>query len=162
MSRVPPDNTLVNLFRMKDRIQFLADGCWIWTGWKDQDGYGRMWVGGRYQLTHRVAYQSIIGPIADGLQIDHLCRVRHCQNPWHMEPVTHEENVMRGFGLPARNARKTHCKRGHPLSGDNVRLGYFNGRKRRACRQCEKYRYERLRSNAGDVAVRRARMRDAS
>jgi hypothetical protein len=72
------------------------------------------------------------------LTLDHLCRNKACVNPAHLEPVTNRENVLRGVGLSAENARKTHCKRGHPLSGDNVVVSK-GGRKRR-CVACERLR----------------------
>src|SRR6266496_2265386 len=74
--------------------------CWLWTGKTGRDGYGRIGLGGRGALVrvraHRFAYELLIGPIPDGLQIDHLCRVRHCVNPAHLEPVTQRENILRG------------------------------------------------------------------
>ena len=87
------------------------DECWLWTAHIDRDGYGRFERIG----AHRWAYEFAIGPIPDGMQIDHLCRVRRCVNPAHLETVTLAENVLRGQGVTAQQARQTHCKRGHPL-----------------------------------------------
>lgn len=67
-------------------------GCWLWTGSQDGKGYGKT---GRGRI-HRIVYEELVGPIPDGLQLDHLCRVRNCVNPAHLEPVTGRENVRRG------------------------------------------------------------------
>ena len=78
------------------------------------------------------------GPVPDGIEIDHLCRVRHCANPEHLEAVTPTENTMRGEGVGAKNARLTHCKHGHPLSGDNLYIvTRAGGKRRRVCRTCD-------------------------
>jgi hypothetical protein len=107
-------------------------GCIIWTGKTNARGYGRLMSDGRMVLTHRVAYELANGPIPTGLVIDHVCRNTLCCNPAHLEAVTQRENTLRGDGPSARQAQQTHCKRGHPLSGDNIRMrGY-----RRVCRAC--------------------------
>lgn len=104
------------------------DACWNWTASTTADGYGRFRVrpesSGESQkaLAHRVAYELLVGPIPDGLQIDHLCRNRGCVNPAHLEPVTGQENTLRGDTIPASHAAQTHCTRGHLLSGANLRL----------------------------------------
>ena len=91
-------------------------GCWLWDGNTSVSGYGRnkVWNGNAsiYRLAHVLAWERVNGPIPDGLCIDHLCRVRCCVNPDHMELVTLGENVLRGVGVAALNARKTHCKMG--------------------------------------------------
>lgn len=120
----------------------LSTPCIKWDGARDKDGYGRKQVGKRWTLAHRMIFEKEIGPIPDGLQIDHLCRVRHCVNPLHMEPVTLAENVLRGTGPSAQNARKTHCKRGHPLYGENVMIGNDG---RRFCRECGRQRWRAYR-----------------
>jgi len=111
--------------------------CWLWTAAIRQDGYCRFWLNGERIPAHRVTYELLIGPIPQGLTIDHLCRVRRCVNPWHMEPVTIGVNVKRGNSVSGINIRKTHCKRGHKLSGDNV----YNWPAHpywRACRTCRR------------------------
>jgi hypothetical protein len=80
-------------------------GCWLWTGTVMPAGYGTMKVGGQQRLAHRVAYEAFIGPVPDGLVLDHLCRVRSCVNPWHLQPVTNRENILRGVGVTSRWAR---------------------------------------------------------
>lgn len=80
-------------------------GCWIWTGALTGAGYGQFGGGGKKSYTHRWAYQAHVGPIPDGLELDHLCRVRACCNPDHLEPVTHEENTRRA--VPFRPTTRT-------------------------------------------------------
>lgn len=108
---------------VKERLMALCEpvtesGCWIWLGALSHNGYGFIGTGegNKIRRAHRVSYELHIGPIPEGMQLDHLCRVRCCINPWHCEVVTLKENVLRGVGLSAQNARKTHCKNGHPLS----------------------------------------------
>lgn len=112
----------------------VTDSCWLWTGHVLRSGYAGFYTPGKVWKAHRWSYTQMCGPIPDGLQLDHLCRVRHCVNPEHLEPVTPRENVRRGIGIPAQNAQKTHCKHGHPLEGDNVIL-VPGGRKCRTCRR---------------------------
>ena len=78
--------------------------------------------GRKLVLAHRFAYELLRGPIPEGMTIDHLCRTRSCVNPEHFEVVTRGENVLRGVGPPAMNARKTHCAKGHPLVEGNLVL----------------------------------------
>jgi len=118
-------------------------GCWWWTGVLERKGYGRYWNIGSMRMAHRTAYQFLIGDIPDGLTIDHLCRVTRCVNPNHFEVVTNRVNVLRGEASAARNARKSECKRGHPLSGDNLlACTGRGGRKSRQCRTCNKIRMQ--------------------
>jgi len=114
-----------------------ATGCWLWTGSDNGKGYGRFKYQGVGYRAHRLAWTLAKGPIPDGLQIDHLCRVRGCVNPDHMEPVDNRTNTLRGDTLPAANAAMTHCANGHELSGGNLspystKMGY------RRCLTCER------------------------
>ena len=121
--------------------------CWLWTGKIGSDGYGRFSItqAGNQRLdtvAHRFGYQIHRGSIPEGLVLDHLCRVRHCVNPWHLEIVTIRENVLRGHTLPARYLAQTNCKHGHPFDEPNT-YRYLNkrtGRPTRMCRRCDNNR----------------------
>lgn len=128
---------------LSDRERFLksvdvaVDGCWLWLGPKDRDGYASQWrIGSRSDGTrtkirpHRFAYQEFVGPIPDGMTIDHLCRVRCCVNPDHLEPVTARENTQRGW-----RATKLYCPYGHPLFGPNLKIAKSG---QRVCRECQR------------------------
>jgi hypothetical protein len=125
--------------RLFARVHEDENGCWVYTGWTGGDGYGMISLGRRGQgrvYTHRFVYELNVGQIPEGLTIDHLCRVRRCCNPAHLEPVTHAENNRRGHGWSGRNHRKAHCKNGHPLSGDNL----YRDKRGRHCRTCHRER----------------------
>jgi hypothetical protein len=111
--------------------------CWLWCAEiNHRNGYGRYRIStSRSQLAHRFAYELLVGPIPDGLDLDHLCRVRACVNPAHLEPVTRRENLLRGNTIPARFAERTHCNDGHPLSGENLRITSSG---HRACATCQR------------------------
>jgi hypothetical protein len=106
-------------------------GCWIWIA-NRSTGYGRFWLAGRYVTASRFSYEMFIKAVPAGKEIDHLCRVRCCVNPDHLEAVTHRVNMLRGDGVASSNVAKTHCAQGHPYSGSNLHL---QGTKRR-CRRC--------------------------
>lgn len=136
--------------RIRLRICEDDNGCWIWVGARSKQGYGNVSVGGRCLRAHRVSYEVFRGPIPVGLQIDHLCRVRACVNPDHLEAVTQQENMRRGFGASARNARKNVCIRGHDLTGDNARIRATGWRYCGAChdeRCAERHRRNREEDN---------------
>jgi hypothetical protein len=119
-----------------------TDGCWLWRASCFPTGYGHFRLGDRSVYAHRHAYVLLIGPIPEGLEIDHLCRVRACVNPAHLEPVTHRENILRSPIHPhALNAAKTHCKHGHPFDDANGYLETSGGRNHRRCRQCSRIRH---------------------
>lgn len=111
-------------------------GCWIWASLRDTKGYGVYRFMDKKVITsrqaYRVFYERYRGPIPNGLVLDHLCRVRCCVNPQHLEPVTIAENTRRGI---VANRMKTHCKNGHPLSGNNIRS---NASGARICIPCAK------------------------
>lgn len=115
------------------RVNKQTDGCWHWTGTRDQDGYGVLRAHKQRNIrAHRFAYELIVGPVGDGLVMDHLCRVRHCVNPEHLEPVTPRENVVRG-----EPKQRPHCANGHERTPENVRIRPDGAR---ACRVCERER----------------------
>jgi hypothetical protein len=123
--------------------------CWLWCGGIQRGGYGK--VDKPTRLAHRVAYELLVGPIPEGLQLDHLCRVRSCVNVLHLEPVTARENQLRGKSVSGINAAKTECANNHPLSGENLYI-YPDGHKR-ACRECIRQRTRDYRKRKRDAPV---------
>jgi hypothetical protein len=108
--------------------------CWVWLGSRNAKGYGRVFYQGRHQKPHRLSYQEEYGPIPDGLVPDHLCRNRACVNPDHLETVTVRVNLLRGQGVNAINAAKTHCPQGHLYDIPNT---YFS-KGSRSCKTCHR------------------------
>ena len=118
------------LFMEKVRIE---GECWLWTASTDKDGYGSFYSDEGTVRAHRFAYTTLVGPIPDGLELDHTCRVPGCVNPAHLEPVTQKINNQRSSSPSAQRAVATECKRGHPLSGENLHITPSGHRKCRAC-----------------------------
>jgi|ERR1041385_79738 hypothetical protein len=120
-----------------DDMRFNGTPCWIWCGHRRKhSGYGTVSVQGEELTAHRLMYAWLVGPIPRGRgngELDHLCRVPACCNPLHLEFVPHRINLLRGVGFAAVSAKKTHCKRGHPLSGDNL---FYVKNGTRHCREC--------------------------
>lgn len=119
--------TTKDLIRIFSKIEisttlfYKGDPCWIWIAGKDKDGYGLGKFQQKQHRIHRLLYQVFVEPIPRALECDHLCRVRHCVNPIHIEPVTPRENQSRSpISITTINTQKTHCIRGHLLGGDNV------------------------------------------
>lgn len=129
--------------------------CWLYTG-SLRNGYGQIREGGKGSRSlpvHRVSYELLVGQIPDGFQIDHLCRVRNCVNPAHLEPVTPRTNLLRGFAPAALNARLDVCKKaGHPLVEGNLCNDTPGHRRCKRCRQ----EYERERGKRRSAARRDA------
>lgn len=108
-------------------------GHWIWVGARHGGGSGYgLFNLGRPQTAHRAAWQLFRGPIPEGYHVDHLCRLRICVNPLHLEPVTQRVNNLRGWSVMAHNAEKTHCVNGHPFDEANT-LRWGAGRRCRTC-----------------------------
>lgn len=129
-----PRVTLAPIDRILARIAIDAlTDCWVWPT-QAANGYGRIRIGTidghdrTMAYTHRVAYEALVGPIPDGLFLDHLCRNRACCNPTHLEPVTNRINVLRG-----KDTSRTHCIRGHEFTDENT---YTFPSGRRNCRAC--------------------------
>jgi hypothetical protein len=114
--------------RLMSRVA-RTDGCWLWTGYVQPNGYAQLWCHGKREYVHRVMFQLRVGPIPDDKEIDHRCNVRHCVRPDHLRLLDHAENVKRGF------RRRTTCKNGHPYTGDNI----YWWRGRRHCRECRRH-----------------------
>jgi hypothetical protein len=119
-----------------------TDTCWLWSGHTVTNGYGTIGVDKRRVLVHRYAYELLVGPIPDGLHLDHLCRVRTCVNPDHLEPVTNRENALRGASFVAQQAAQTHCLRGHEFTPENT----YVWRTSRVCRECRRRSHSRTRA----------------
>ncbi len=128
-----------------DQITEQPDGCWVYQT-QPSAIYPVINVRGKKEVVHRVFYEELIGPIPEELVLDHLCRNTRCVNPDHLEPVTLKENLLRGRGAAANNARKTHCLRGHELSKPNTRLRTRpNGSISRHCIECAEERNRMVR-----------------
>jgi hypothetical protein len=110
--------------------------CWLWTGHRNKVGYGTVGWAGKIYMVHRVSYQHFKGPIPSGLTLDHLCRIKNCVNPDHLEPCSAAENARRGNCNSAVNSRKTHCIRGHEFNDDNTYRYVYGRRVMRNCRKC--------------------------
>ena len=127
--------------RFWTRVDRISGGCWLWTGHTASNGYGRIQIDGVSMPVHRVSYEWLVGPVPDGLELDHVrargCTSRACVNPAHLEPVTHRENTLRGDTIVAAQTKRTHCPRGHELSeGNLVPSSLKNGR--RGCLTCSR------------------------
>lgn len=115
--------------------------CWLWTGALDSSGYGTSAPALYEARAHRISYTDAHGPIPKGMHIDHLCRVRSCVNPAHLECVTPRENILRGHGVAGTHARRTHCVHGHEFTPENTMR--LKGETARTCVTCYKSRYAR-------------------
>jgi len=125
MSKPTADKLLSNCY--------LEGGCFVWGKSLNSSGYGQTSyaINGRYisAVVHKLVYEDLVGNILDGLVMDHLCRNRRCANPEHLEPVTMQENVLRGVGIAAINHKKSTCPQGHIYD-------FINSKGGRGCRKC--------------------------
>jgi hypothetical protein len=134
-----------------------TSSCWLWAGATERNGYGRFNVTKKNQIpAHRWTYEQVNGPVPEGLELDHLCRVRNCVNPDHLEAVTHRENMRRSMSITGIRARQTHCIRGHEFDEKNTYI--IPNDRGRACRACaaeaERARRRRLAVGQSAEAVR--------
>lgn len=133
MNAIDRERTLARFWAKVNK----TETCWLWTASKKPKGYGEFSVDGSLVYAHRFAYEAVVGPIPAGLTLDHLCRVRHCVNPTHLEAVTNRENNLRGESQSAAHARKTRCPQGHEYAGENL-IVYRGARQCRECRNRRK------------------------
>jgi len=154
-------NTLTLAERFMNKVEPEPNsGCWLWVGTsagvgerRDQilsGSYGMAYVSRQRPkvFAHRLAWELFRGPIPEGFTVDHLCRVRRCVNPAHLEPVSLRDNILRGTAVSAIAARKTHCPRGHPYD-----FRYWNGG--RGCSRCRREQNRNLmRRKRGSVRYR--------
>ncbi len=113
-------------------------GCWLWTGGlrDKKDGYGGVGWNKQTWRTHKLVYTLLVGPVAEGLDLDHKCRVRLCCNPEHLEPVPRKENIYRGEGVAKHNRLKTHCRHGHEFTPENTYFFTNRNSIQRNCKAC--------------------------
>lgn len=126
-----------SLERIRNKIRIdQKTGCWEWQGHRSPDGYGQVKYHGAVHSVHRLTYRLLVGPIPDGMQLDHFaCDNRACGNPEHVRPTTVRENVLRSGSIQSLNAAKTHCVNGHPFTPENTTRHPNGGRQCRACDQ---------------------------
>ena len=120
-------------------------GCWLWVGHVNCYGYGAMFINGKIVRAHAVSYELHTGPRIKGLELDHLCRVKTCVNPRHLEQVTHLVNVQR------YHATLTCCARGHEYTADN--LGQPHGKRKRICLTCNRVNQQRYKKKLKGILV---------
>lgn len=121
-----------------------TDACWLWTASLDPNGYGRFntGAGGPTLKAHVWSWEQTNGPKTPGMDIDHLCFVRACVRPDHLQQITHRENLMRSDTISARAAAATHCPQGHEYTAENTYINPTLGH--RLCRICRKAKMDRL------------------
>jgi hypothetical protein len=137
--------TPAELIRFESKVEPEPNtGCLLWAAGLTTDGYAAFSIGDKKLRAHRLSYEHFVGPIPVGLTLDHLCRVRSCVNPAHLEAVTKRTNTLRGLSPVAHYARATHCIHGHAFTSNNTYI--FNGR--RCCRTCNRRHVARRRARA--------------
>lgn len=132
-----------SLARLMSNVE-ITGTCWLWRGTLSPEGYGKF---GKNWMAHRLLYELLTAPISPGLTLDHLCRVKCCVNPDHLEPVTIGENKRRAIAL------KSHCAKGHPWVPGNIIVEKRGSRRCQTCHREEALaRYHRERGNAQPTA----------
>ena len=133
--------TNLNARLLEKSIPEPNSGCWLWIGHLSKNGYGKLRVKNnsrwQTQYAHRISYQTFVCEIPNGLDLDHICRVRSCINPAHLEPVSRSTNLARS-PLMNRQKIKTSCPKGHIYSGVNLRG-------QRICHECQRIAQQRYR-----------------
>ena len=125
-------------------LPVTESGCWVWIGHCNKAGYGAIQMRDGLKRAHKVIWEHLNGVVPQGLELDHLCRVRCCVNPDHLEAVTHDENMKRSiYGI------RTHCEKGHEFTVSNTYYRVGGGRR---CRECSRtylkeYKREKRRAN---------------
>lgn len=135
------------VLRFASKVKWSLNKCLLWNGpINPVSGYASPFMGfGRTQAAHKWLYETLVGPVPKGFDLDHKCRVRHCVNPNHLEPVTRKENVRRGHGGRRFKAYQIVCKRGHTLDETNT---YTRPSGERSCRECANSMKRKNRQNA--------------
>lgn len=137
--------------RLFSHCEIQPNGCWLWTGATERNGYG-LFTGpaghpvAKMTVAHRWSYYAMRGPIPDGMELDHLCNVRGCINPAHLEPVTKAENARR------RSERQTHCKWGHEFTPENTRIK-AGTQNHRICRICHRRNSSKTQAKTREVTA---------
>jgi hypothetical protein len=151
----------VNISEVIDKwtMPIPHSGCWLWMRAISTHGYAKGSLNGKVRDLHRPVYEALVGRIPTGLHIDHLCRVRHCLNPAHMEPVFQRINTLRGIAPPAEHSKQTECVHGHVFDFENTYVYWDNEGFHRSCRACrnmvQRKRTRRIASAEGRVLGRK-------
>ena len=141
---------------MTDRFWSLVDktdDCWLWTGPQNRNGYGMFWANGRHEVAHRAAWRLSGRELDPSLTMDHLCRVRLCVRPDHLEQVTMRVNLLRGENFAAVYARRDACSHGHKYADGEWRWKVEKGYRYRLCDACQRERNHRRYPNARRAPV---------
>jgi hypothetical protein len=139
---VPGKVTRREWLRFMSKVRVSDTGHWLWQAGISSNGYANFWWRGYTYAAHKFAFIALGGVIPKDYQIDHVCRNRQCVFPLHLEAVTAQVNTLRGETPAAFNSKKTHCPRGHTLSGENLALSWIK-QGRRICLICKRASWQR-------------------